>query len=121
MNSPRLMFRSFGSEKIVGLSFIALFVVATALRFMRLDETPRIYPDEASHLDVAYSLLPPEFTLSQLQQSYEAILGRELDKRNFRKRLTSLGIVEATGRYESEGRHRPAQLYRFLERRPVVV
>ena len=77
--------------------------------------------NKLAYSNVAYSLLPPEFTLSQLQQSYEAILGRALDKRNFRKRLTSLGIVEATGRYESEGRHRPAQLYRFLERRPVVV
>jgi len=77
--------------------------------------------NKLAYSNVAYSLLPPEFSLSQLQQSYEAILGRALDKRNFRKRLTSLGIIEATGRYESEGRHRPAQLYRFLERRPVVV
>ncbi len=77
--------------------------------------------NKLAYSNVAYSLLPPEFSLSQLQQSYEAILGRALDKRNFRKRITSLGIVEATGRYESEGRHRPAQLYRFLERRPVVV
>ncbi|RLC56299.1 MAG: NUDIX hydrolase [Chloroflexi bacterium] len=77
--------------------------------------------NKLAYSNVAYSLLPPEFSLSQLQQSYEAILGRPLDKRNFRKRITSLGIVEATGRYESEGRHRPAQLYRFLERRPVVV
>ena len=77
--------------------------------------------NKLAYSNVAYSLLPPEFSLSQLQQSYEAILGRALDKRNFRKRITSLGIVEATGRYQSEGRHRPAQLYRFLERRPVVV
>jgi tRNA-2-methylthio-N6-dimethylallyladenosine synthase len=70
--------------------------------------------------NVAYSLLPAEFSLSQLQRTYEAILGRPLDKRNFRKRILSLGIIEPTGRRESEGRHRPAQLYRFRERRPVV-
>lgn len=70
--------------------------------------------------NVAYSLLPAEFTLSQLQSTYEAILGRPLDKRNFRKRILSLAIVEPTGRVAGEGRHRPAQLYRFRERKPVV-
>lgn len=70
--------------------------------------------------NVAYSLLPAEFTLSQLQRAYEAILARPLDKRNFRKRMLSLGIIEATGRTETEGRHRPAQLYAFRERKPIV-
>ena len=70
--------------------------------------------------NVAYSLLPAEFTLSQLQHAYEAILARPLDKRNFRKRMLSLGIIEPTGRTATEGRHRPAQLYAFRERRPVV-
>ena len=70
--------------------------------------------------NVAYSLLPAEFTLSQLQRAYEAILGRPLDKRNFRKRMLSLGIIEATGRTQTEGRHRPAQLYAFRERKPIV-
>ena len=70
--------------------------------------------------NVAYSLLPADFTLSQLQRAYEAILARPLDKRNFRKRMLSLGIIEPTGRTAPEGRHRPAQLYAFRERRPVV-
>jgi hypothetical protein len=70
--------------------------------------------------NVAYSLLPAEFTLSQLQRTHEAILSRPLDKRNFRKRILSLDIIEPTGRAASEGRHRPAQLYRFRERKPVV-
>ena len=70
--------------------------------------------------NVAYSLLPAEFTLSHLQRVHEAILGRTLDKRNFRKRMLSLGIIEPTGRRASEGRHRPAQLYTFRERKPVV-
>ena len=99
-------------DELPELAFQNATVVEYALARLR---------NKLAYSNVAYSLLPSEFTLSQLQQSYEAILGRELDKRNFRKRLTSLGIVEATGRYESEGRHRPAQLYRFLERRPVVV
>ncbi|HEY5625725.1 MAG TPA: NUDIX domain-containing protein [Dehalococcoidia bacterium] len=99
-------------DELPELAFKNAMVVEYALARLR---------NKLAYSNVAYSLLPPEFTLSQLQQSYEAILGRALDKRNFRKRITSLGIVEATGRYESEGRHRPAQLYRFLERRPVVV
>src|SRR3990172_7132347 len=70
--------------------------------------------------NVAYSLLPADFTLSQLQRTYEAILSRPLDKRNFRKRILSLAIVEPTGRVAGEGRHRPAQLYSFRERKPVV-
>jgi len=70
--------------------------------------------------NVAYSLLPPYFTLSQLQRVHEAILSRPLDKRNFRKRMLSLGIIEPTGRTATEGAHRPAQLYAFRERRPVI-
>ena len=70
--------------------------------------------------NVAYSLLPQEFTLSQLQRVHEAILAHPLDKRNFRKRMLSLSIVEPTGRTATEGRHRPAQLYAFHERKPII-
>ena len=70
--------------------------------------------------NVAYSVLPHYFTLSQLQRVYEAILSRPLDKRNFRKRMLSLGIIEPTGRTVADGAHRPAQLYAFRERRPVI-
>lgn len=76
--------------------------------------------NKLAYSNVAYSLLPEQFTLSRLQQAYEAILSQPLDKRNFRKRILSLGILEATGKQASEGRHRPAALYRFRERRPVV-
>jgi 8-oxo-dGTP diphosphatase len=76
--------------------------------------------NKLAYSNVTYSLLPKEFSLSQLQQTYEAILPGPLDKRNFRKRILSLGVLEETGRSASEGRHRPAKLYRFRERRPVV-
>lgn len=85
-----------------------------------IDYAQRRLRAKLDYSNVAYSLLPEEFTLSRLQASYEAILGRELDKRNFRKRILSLDIIEPTGRRSSEGRHRPAQLYRFRERKPVV-
>jgi len=68
------------------------------------------------YTNIAYSLLPKEFTLTDLQKVYEVILGREVDKRNFRKRILSLGLVEETGKTIKGEPHRPAKLYRFSER-----
>ena len=59
--------------------------------------------------------------LSELQGVYEAILGRVLDPRNFRKRILSLGLIEPTGEERRGGAHRPASLYRFTAREPRVV
>ncbi|MFO0844387.1 MAG: NUDIX domain-containing protein [Gemmataceae bacterium] len=63
---------------------------------------------------VCFELLPREFTLSELQAVTEAILGRELDRRNFRRKVTELGLVEEADGTRREGAHRPAQLYRFV-------
>jgi len=62
---------------------------------------------------IGFELLPPEFTLAQLQHLYETVLGRELDKRNFRKKLLAAGFLEDTGEREEGVPHRPAKLYRF--------
>jgi 8-oxo-dGTP diphosphatase len=62
---------------------------------------------------IAFRLLPEQFTLRELQQVYEIILHRRLDKRNFRKKILSTGILEDTGAKKMEGTHRPARLYRF--------
>ena len=75
--------------------------------------------NKLEYTNVAYSLLPARFTLSQLQRVHESIVGRKLDKRNFRKRMLSLGVIEATSERRAEGAGRPAQLYRFAKRRPV--
>lgn len=64
---------------------------------------------------IAVHLLPPTFTLSELQGVYEAILGRRLDKRNFRRRVIAAAILEATGEQRRDGSHRPALLYRARE------
>jgi 8-oxo-dGTP diphosphatase len=61
---------------------------------------------------IALQFMPKRFTLSALQSVYETILGETLDKRNFRKRLLSMGCIEATGELSREGNHRPARLYR---------
>src|SRR5712691_9010622 len=62
---------------------------------------------------IAFSLLPEQFTLRELQRVYEIILHRKLDKRNFRKKILATGILEDTGDKKMEGTHRPARLYRF--------
>jgi 8-oxo-dGTP diphosphatase len=62
---------------------------------------------------IGFQLLGAEFTLSELQEVYEAILNRPLDKRNFRKKLLLTRIVEPTQHTKMVGPHRPAVLYRF--------
>ncbi len=62
---------------------------------------------------IGFQLLPPAFTLGELQVVYEAILDRKLDKRNFRKKILSTDILEPTELTKMEGPHRPARLYRF--------
>jgi 8-oxo-dGTP diphosphatase len=66
-------------------------------------------------------LVPQHFTLSELQHVHEAVLGHEIDKRNFRARLLAKSIVEPVGAARKLGRHRPAQLYRLtnVPERPV--
>jgi 8-oxo-dGTP diphosphatase len=73
-----------------------------------------------SYSNVAYGLLPDTFTLSDLQAVYEAVLDRPLDKRNFRKKMLSLGMLEETEE-QRRGPHRPAQLYRFRDAALVVL
>jgi len=62
---------------------------------------------------IGFELLPPKFTLSQLQHLYEAVLGADLDKRNFRKKVLSFGLLVPLKETQMLGRHRPAQLFRF--------
>ena len=62
---------------------------------------------------IGFELLPPRFTLTQLQRLYEIILERELDKRNFRKKILSLDLVVETDEWQTGVRHRAARLYRF--------
>lgn len=66
---------------------------------------------------VGFHLLPKKFTLTQLQRVYEAILGRELDKRNFRRKMLLLQILKPLDEWTKDGPNRPAQLYRFSAKR----
>ena len=59
--------------------------------------------------------------MAALGNAGSVILDRELDKRNFRRRMLSLGIIKPTGGTRMEGAHRPAQLFTFTRREPVTV
>ena len=72
----------------------------------RIDQSP-----------LAFRLLPPAFTLSELQGVYELLLGRRLHKASFRRALQAAFLVEPIDEWRSEGRGRPAQLYRYAPRR----
>ena len=65
---------------------------------------------------IGFELLPKKFTLRQLQHMYEIILGRELDKRNFRKKVLAMEMVKETNEIEKDVAHRAAKLYRFDKR-----
>lgn len=101
---------------------------ARAVRWYDVSALPKLAFDHATILQLAlehlrgrlaeapvcFELLPRAFTLSELQAVTEAILGRELDRRNFRRKVLELGLVEETAGTRREGAHRPAQLFRFV-------
>ena len=65
------------------------------------------------YTSVGFQLLPDVFTLTELQKAYEIILGEQLDKRNFRRKILSAEILEETGEKKKDGEGRPAMLYRY--------
>ena len=65
---------------------------------------------------VIAKIMPKEFTLTELENAYEIVLGHDLDKRNFRKKILKLNIVKTVPRKRSGGRFRPAQLYTFVSK-----
>lgn len=65
---------------------------------------------------IGFELLPKKFSLKQLQSLYEVVLGIELDKRNFRRKLRSLNILIDLEEQQREVSHRPAKLYKFDEK-----
>ncbi len=70
--------------------------------------------NKLDYTNVGFELLPEKFTLTELQAVHEAVLGENLDKRNFRRKIILKGIVKPTKEWQHTGR-KPAQLYRFSE------
>lgn len=90
------------------LAFDHAEIVETALTRLR---------SKAPWQPVSIDLLPPTFTLSDLQRVYEIILENPIDKRNFRRKVLSFDALVDTGKSFQDGAHRPAKLYRFDRRR----
>ncbi|MFN7699461.1 MAG: NUDIX hydrolase [Deltaproteobacteria bacterium] len=128
-------------ERVISVAFVALVrgrssrvkegSDAAEARWFPIGALPPLAVDHGEILEVArerlrtrlrtrpigFELLPARFPLRALQELYEAVLGEALDKRNFRKRVLSLGVLEDTGALEEGVPHRAATLYRFDEKR----
>jgi 8-oxo-dGTP diphosphatase len=102
-----------GADKngvVCELAFDHASILGTAVKRLRgkLDYTP-----------VGFQLLPPEFTLRELQDIHEAVRGEGVNKDSFRRRMLASGHLEATGNHECNVTWRPAELYRFVRRSAV--
>jgi len=75
---------------------------------------------KVGYTNIIYSLMPNIFTLGTLQQSYEIILNKKLDKRNFRKKIMALDILKKTNE-KTDLSHRPATLYQFKKRESQII
>lgn len=94
-------------EEARGLAFDHDEILAVALARLR---------GKVRYQPIGFELLPRKFTLSQLQQLYEVILERALDKRNFRRRILAMELLVPLNEKQTDVSHRAAQLYRFDKR-----
>jgi 8-oxo-dGTP diphosphatase len=124
-------------ERVVSVAYYALTkptdhttaaaTDAAEAKWFPVSAIPLLAFDHAAILDIAltrlrgkltyqpigFELLPLKFTLTQLQRLYEAVLGTEIDKRNFRKKVLSYELLIPLKEKHRDGAHRPAQLFRF--------
>jgi 8-oxo-dGTP diphosphatase len=128
-------------ERVVTVAYYALAKLsdhriraatdAMGVGWFALDDLPRLAFDHSEILTraqerlrgkvryapVGFELLPARFSLTQLQRLYEIILGKELDKRNFRKKILAMDLLVETDELETGVRHRAARLYKFDRRK----
>lgn len=106
--SPRAGYTLFSMGDLPPLSPRQRAMVETAAQTIqsRLDQAP-----------IAFRLLPATFTLRELQQMYELLLAKRLHKASFRRALQGAWLVEPTDKWRSEGRGRPAQLFRYAPKK----
>ena len=97
----------FGVDDLPSLAFDHGSIVEMAVDKLRtkVKQTP-----------IGLELLPKKFTLTQLQRVYEKVLDREIDKRNFRKKVMATGLLLETDEVEQDVAHRAARLFRFDEK-----
>ena len=127
-------------RRIIGYSMIGLVDSVTATfnrneiagfesEWFDINEIPKTVTDHLQIITDAISslfekiskgkvlkiLFPSDFTLPELQKIYEQVLNKTLDRRNFRKKILNLGIIESTGEKNDQSTGRPANLYRFKD------
>jgi len=123
-------------ERVVSVAYYALIEVSeldqalveeNAAQWLTIDEVPEMIFDhgdmvakalrrlrrKAKIQPIGFELLPDKFTLPQLQSLYEAIYQKELDKRNFRKKILSLDLLEKLNEKDKSSSKKGAFLYRF--------
>ena len=123
-------------ERVVSIAYYALINVADYnerlqkkhnVRWVDINAVPQLYSDHNQMVSqalkkmqkkiktepISFRLLPQLFTLTQLQRLYEAVLGEEVDKRNFRKRVKDMDFIEKTELIDKKMSKRGAALYRF--------
>ena len=123
-------------ERVISVAYCALINVVDyddrlrvehGLEWVSLKELPQLYSDHntminnaisqirrrINHEPLSFKLLPDLFTLTQLQHVFEAVMGEEIDKRNFRKRIKEIDFIEKTELIDKVTSKRGAALYRF--------
>lgn len=106
-------------SKVMRKNDAAFWVPINKVRNMAYDHSDiiktahKMLKSEIFISNIVCNLMPSEFSLTDLQYVYERILGKKIDKRNFRKKILSLGWLKETGKVQT-GTHRPAKLYKFI-------
>lgn len=123
-------------ERVISVAYYALVASkrlqlrtdedSEGVGWFSLNELPELAFDHAQMVDtahqrlaakldystIAFQFMPELFTLSDLQNVFQIILNRDLDKRNFRKRMRAMEQIRQTSQVQKTGSHRPARLYR---------
>lgn len=127
--------RSPGTSRVVSVVYWALVgsdeaaraVTGQNVRWLPADELPRLAFDhnaivefalwrlrnKVTYSQIAHAFLGETFTLTELREVHEVVLGRTQDPANFRRQVLSSGDLIATDELRTGGRHRPARLYRY--------
>ncbi|MBR1449724.1 MAG: NUDIX domain-containing protein [Prevotella sp.] len=123
-------------ERVISVAYYALINVKDydekqrekyGLEWVDINQIPTLYSDHNLMVEqalkkmrqkiktepISFRLLPSLFTLTQLQRLYEAVIGEEVDKRNFRKRIKEMDFIEKTNLIDKKSSKRGAALYRF--------
>lgn len=97
-------------SRVMPMAFDHEAIVGVAVKRLR---------GKLGYTPIGFQLLPERFTLLELQEVHQTILGRSLNKDSFRRRMLASGDLVATGEMQSGAMHRPAELYRFSRRSAV--